>query len=827
MTNQTVPNNQVQTEGIELLGLGESLQVNGVLKTAGEIPGVLTQGVNNAIQVRGAIQSEETAIRVEGVNTLIDNRGFISGDFNGIDVANGDSAFAQIANQRQGVITSESRAVNIGGIGAVLRNWGTITTTAAPRNGTIYGDVTARNIFIENYGVVDVGEGNNGDAISLELGAEVDGLVYNSGLIQGRGEALGNNQAAAVRLYWVPSAGSPTSTFNGDILNEGKLAAESGPAVVIESNTILNGNIVNEGLIENLNPDNGVGIRVEDGGTVTGTLVNRGRIVGDRTAIDIANGGTAIANIHNFGLISSDSRAVNLGGDTTTLINHGRILSTDDPRNGTVYGDVTARNIFIENNGLIDVGRGNNGDAIALELGAEVNGSIVNTGRVRGRGEAQEGNREAAAIRLYWVEAAGAPVSIFNGDIVNAGTLQADTGAAVIIDDQVVLNGAIVNNGLIRGGQVQGTRTRLAIDAEGAASPITLVNTGHINGDVQLSDNNDVYVGIEGRVNGTVFGNGGNDQLLGGEARDRIAGGSGDDVIRTEGGNDILSGGSGNDFLDAGAGNDRIFGGSGINFVIAGEGRDRITLSDAGFTVLFDFTSGEDTLALDGLKPSDLQIESIFDSTVITAKTTGEAIAFLPFVAADDLGRFRTGSDDPLAEVSQSSTGNEASVTAMGDPILGDEESNVLNGTPDTETIEGLSGNDIISSLGGNDQVISGTDNDIIHGGNGNDTLLGGEGQDVINGDAGDDLINGGAGNDALFGGDGADTFIITPALGVDLIFDFEVGVDSLAFEDGLSLGQVSFTQSDNNTLVIADTGAPLAGLVNVQANELAAALAN
>ena len=660
MNTIRINNNQTQTEPVELLNFGDRLRVNGTLTVDGEEPAVLTQSVNNEVWVRGEILAESTAIRVEGVNTKIDNRGLISGDFNGIDVANGDRAFAQIINRRHGTITSESRAVNLGGVGGVLDNRGLITTSADPRNGTVYGDVTADNIFIFNSGVIDVGEGNNGDAISLELGNSINGRVENDGLVQGRGEALGNNQAAALRLYWVPAAGD-TSTFNGDVINRGTLAAETGPTVVIESNTILNGDLINEGLISNPNLENGVGVRLEDDATITGTLINQGVITGGRDGIDIGNGGTAIARIENFGRIDSASRAVNLGGDQNTLINYGGIFSTADPRNGTVYGDVTAFNINIENHGLIDVGEGNNGDAISLELGAVVSGGIVNTGLVQGRGIADgTTNTASAAIRLYWVEAAGAPVSQFIGDIVNEGELATENGATVLIDNRVALDGEIVNNGLITGGIVESYSGQLAVDASGAASSITLVNTGEIVGDSLLSDHNDTYVGLEGAINGAVFGNGGNDRLFGGEF------------------DDIFSGGTGNDLILGNAGNDQLFGGAG---------------------------------------------------------------------------------------------------------------------------------------------------NDIIAAGNGHDIVTGGDGNDVLNGGRGDDLIDGGLGSDALFGGAGADSFIITPNSGIDIIFDFEVGSDRLVFEEGLSLGQVNFVQAGNNTFVIAESGAPLVGLVNVDATALEATL--
>ena len=54
---------------------------------------------------------------------------------------------------------------------------------------------------------------------------------------------------------------------------------------------------------------------------------------------------------------------------------------------------------------------------------------------------------------------------------------------------------------------------------------------------------------------------------------------------------------------------------------------------------------------------------------------------------------------------------------------------------------------------------------------------------DKITGDDQDNVIRGGAGNDVMAGGEGADTFVFFEEdIGVDIITDFEFGVDSLAF---------------------------------------------
>ena len=82
------------------------------------------------------------------------------------------------------------------------------------------------------------------------------------------------------------------------------------------------------------------------------------------------------------------------------------------------------------------------------------------------------------------------------------------------------------------------------------------------------------------------------------------------------------------------------------------------------------------------------------------------------------------------------------------------------------------------------DQLHGGDGNDVIRGGLGADVLSGGVGNDAIYGEQGQDLLDGGQGDDTLIGGQGADFFVFRPGNGQDVIEDFEVGIDRIAFYD-------------------------------------------
>ena len=126
--------------------------------------------------------------------------------------------------------------------------------------------------------------------------------------------------------------------------------------------------------------------------------------------------------------------------------------------------------------------------------------------------------------------------------------------------------------------------------------------------------------------------------------------------------------------------------------------------------------------------------------------------------------------------------------------IWGEETAERITGSGDDDAIfarggndhvTGLAGNDTLRGGDGNDTLVGGRGADALHGDLGNDSLSGGGGADVLDGGYGRDTLNGGGGNDRMTGGAGQDTFVHANAgRGFDVILDFEVGVDSLVFDD-------------------------------------------
>jgi Ca2+-binding RTX toxin-like protein len=98
--------------------------------------------------------------------------------------------------------------------------------------------------------------------------------------------------------------------------------------------------------------------------------------------------------------------------------------------------------------------------------------------------------------------------------------------------------------------------------------------------------------------------------------------------------------------------------------------------------------------------------------------------------------------------------------TEKMDVLIGNKETNKMNGLQGSDYILGLSGNDNIIGDNGTDSLIGGTGDDVIDGGGSDDTIIGNTGNDNITGGLGADEVIGGEGNDTILGGLGPDTII-------------------------------------------------------------------
>jgi serralysin len=138
----------------------------------------------------------------------------------------------------------------------------------------------------------------------------------------------------------------------------------------------------------------------------------------------------------------------------------------------------------------------------------------------------------------------------------------------------------------------------------------------------------------------------------------------------------------------------------------------------------------------------------------------------------------------------------------------------VIRGNGGSQALTGQDNSGILCGEGGNDD---------LSGMGGNDILCGGTGNDKLNGGTGKDISFGGAGRDTHLGGAGSDTFVLTPNSGVDVIRDFQNGVDQIGLVMGIGFEMLEIVQQGKNTVIGAGSQR-LAVLSNVKADQITAA---
>jgi Ca2+-binding RTX toxin-like protein len=336
-------------------------------------------------------------------------------------------------------------------------------------------------------------------------------------------------------------------------------------------------------------------------------------------------------------------------------------------------------------------------------------------------------------------------------------------------------------------------------------------------------------------------GLGGNDRLYGGAGADTTNGGIGDDWHFIDNAGDVV-------IDQAGEGNDRVF--AGVSYTLTAGAEVEIFSTDwhEGFGAInltgnelanliygnygnnrLDGGAGADILVGAGGadwyfvdNAGDVVVETILDSGI------DQVFAGVSYTltAGAQIEVFSTDFHAGTAAINL--TGNE-----LGNRIYGNDGNNILNGAGGHDTIYGRAGNDIfLASAGfdffdgehgddwffvndaedsavdvvnhGSDRLFTSvsytlrtgasielftTDN---HAGTTAIDLTGNDQPNTIYGNQGNNILDGKGGNDVLLGWGGADTFafttqprVINPT-NIDTVYDFEHGIDKIAFDDAV-----------------------------------------
>ena len=253
-----------------------------------------------------------------------------------------------------------------------------------------------------------------------------------------------------------------------------------------------------------------------------------------------------------------------------------------------------------------------------------------------------------------------------------------------------------------------------------------------------------------------IYGNGGNDTLVGGSNVDRIFGGQGDDTIYGRagtdylygdwfglavmagtssadtiyggdhddtifggGGNNTMYGDAGNDIIKGSHGNDTIYGGTEDDVLIGNGGNDRIH-GDAGFDELVGgagddiLDGGADNDTLDGGFGNDTYVFNVDHSQGLD--TLKEKQTYFAFHNRDTL---KFNADAMGVNVNLARSGaqriNDNLSLVLEDPqaienVVGTDAGDVIFGNGWGNVLEGRGGNDYLSGSGGRDRYVFNAD---------------------------------------------------------------------------------------------------------------------
>ncbi len=244
----------------------------------------------------------------------------------------------------------------------------------------------------------------------------------------------------------------------------------------------------------------------------------------------------------------------------------------------------------------------------------------------------------------------------------------------------------------------------------------------------------------------TITGNGGNDELVGGNE---------DDVLQDFSGNNMLEGGNGNDTYKIGSSSFSTIIDNGLNS--AGKGEDSIWLNDiyvySGFFIKAIGVSGADLYKEYSAANNDFLIQKAGADLNIIAGG-GNVTATIKNFNYSAGNPFGIAIVEPENVYRTSSNEDFISGSAGNDIITNGHSNTTLSGGDGVDFISASGGATSANSFYGKTYIDAGSGEDSIVGSNFNDTIFAGSGNDsIMDAGNGNDFLAGGAGNDVLVDG--------------------------------------------------------------------------
>jgi hypothetical protein len=257
-------------------------------------------------------------------------------------------------------------------------------------------------------------------------------------------------------------------------------------------------------------------------------IIQTGVVVGSPNVLSAVIMPFAGDNLVNNGTVFMPA-GVPIGGVAVILTNAAVGATVTNSKTGSIAGlsgiQAVAGSVHVHNDGSIVGFAG-----IGIDYGQGKGAALENSGYIHG---------ETVAVR-------GTLLDGFT--MTNSGLIDSGGDAVVLLATGQI---DITNSGTIRAGNGSS-----AIIADGKGATVNLVNTGVINGPVELSPGADIFDSRGGVAKGPVHGYDGNDSLTGGGGANALHGEDGQDVISGRGGGDMLIGGADGDTIKGGRGGD-------------------------------------------------------------------------------------------------------------------------------------------------------------------------------------------------------------------------------------------------------------------------------
>jgi len=252
-----------------------------------------------------------------------------------------------------------------------------------------------------------------------------------------------------------------------------------------------------------------------------------------------------------------------------------------------------------------------------------------------------------------------------------------------------------------------------------------------------------------------------------------ITGNDSDNRVLGSGNVETIDGLGGSDHLYGKAGDDTLSGGSGNDLVDGGSGNDSLSGNDGND--ILNGRSGDDKMA-GGTGNDSYYVDSIAD---LVTENAGEGTDTI--WTTIDL----TLPDNVENAVAASLAGRTIYGNLLGNHLFGGAGDDCIYADDGNDIVSGGAGNDYLGGELGNDKVLGGPGNDYVFGDEGDDRLLGNDGDDYLQGYTGNDVLDGGSGSDFLAGGTGADR--LTGGAGADTFFFYDSADSTVAAPDWIT----------------------------------------